>query len=331
MMERLLDGWDVARRHPPWDWPQRARWMGWLCCVVLGALMASPVWLADWDAWQAQRAAHAQQRMQQQALAQWRRQTAALQQRLQPPGRAATRGLLALHDGMDAASDVTVQWRGLEGPAAAPFLSPEPPAASAMRAPLAGVPVRFWTARVQMDDRFLHWLIWWQQLNRGAPGGRIVALDMQALNDDRVRVRLTVSQPLLVDIDRGDGADAGEGGRAPDHEAHATKASPHDPFDHRAPSPDVMAHQQLEREALAQLRYVGRLRANGRDQVLLRAPGGRDVDAVQAVSVGDGLGPSLGRLGAASDAAVQIDGAWQDARGVWRAQSVRLDFAGAAP
>lgn len=329
MMERLLDTWEAVVRRPPWDWPKGARVGCWLGVFVLGAMMAVPVWLHDWDAWQARRDAWTQQRALQEAVVQLRQQTTALPRRLQPNG-ATKEGLLALLEGTSTVAHDGLTWFGLDGPSP---VTPMPMPSKA-NASSAGVAVHFWTARLQMEDRFLHWLSWWQQGHRGALGGRIAALDIQALADDRVRVRLTVSQPVFDDMG-GDG-DARHrhvgGGRSP--EAHAVKPSPHDPFDHRVTASDVTQPQRLEQQALAQLRYVGRLHNDARDQVLLRAPGGRGANPaqpLQAVSVGDGLGPHLGRLGAVSDAAVQIDGTWQDARGVWRAQSLRLDFDGETP
>lgn len=320
MIERLFESWDAAGRRPPWDWPKGARWGCWLGCVVLGAVMAQALWLDDWDAWQAQREASAQQHVLRQAVAQLRQQTARLQQRLQSHDLARDGSLLALLHGAEVSSNFGVLWYGLDGPMLVASVPSVASQTSVANAPQAAMPVRFWTARVQMTDRFPHWLVGWQRLNRVAPGARIVALDMQAVTDERVRVRLTVMQPVWVE------ADGETAGAAP-----AAELVPHDPFDHRAPATDAVAQQRLEQEALAQLRYVGRLHGGGRDQVLLRAPGGRDANALQTLSAGDGLGPHLGRLGAISDAAVQIDGAWQDARGVWRAQSVPLDFEGATP
>lgn len=83
---------------------------------------------------------------------------------------------------------------------------------------------------------------------------------------------------------------------------------------------EARARQPLERHALAQLRLVGILAANGVRQALLHTPDG----LVYRAAAGDRLGTERGRIRAVRDRAIDVVEVIRDPAGGWREQALTV-------
>lgn len=332
----------------PWLWPSQAQRVWWCLAFCVGVCVASPGWLARWQAW-AEAQALADKVLQQQD------ETRIHQQRIadlkQQQAQEASH-LAQVSGSAGYAETVTQAWMAS---AQAHQLQVSQLSFDALQqaAALRALSLQYLPAHVHMQGAGKAWLNWWAKSSTWAPGATVSSLDVKAVPAGRVAVQLTLllphdAQPMPRDWTLASAASSS--GEAPadpfsaDHwtdlqlrhaQQHPSFAIWVEPERHRAREP-------LEAFARERLHYVGWVSQGAGVQALVqvREEGSpnpntkatpRLGDTVYRVGTGSYLGQDWGRVSNVTPEHVHVRELVRNPEGVWSARHVVLPLEGVGP
>jgi Tfp pilus assembly protein PilP len=302
----------------PGNWPWPAQLLSFALCFGVGALGAYPLWAPDAQQWQAQINARQRRLDLSQALPAMQQQLSAAQ------ARAAQLTSTPVND-EEALWQIAQEagWQVLT------LASDEPPTLTSQETDEREA-VRPLHLRVQAS--FDQWRDGWQRWVAVQPALHAQAWHWQQtsagdwLIDVQVALpRHTPSSEVVNATELHLAATALAPPRwAQLQQQRVADASPSDL------QSVVHRHKALAQAAWQDLHYVGHLRSRHGVRALLRVQGADGVTRLHAVSVGDDLGPQLGRITQIDETAVTVQVWLRDAGGPWRRQRRRLPLEGSS-